>query len=1099
MSTHNIHIKIIFLALLAVGFAGLNAQAQDTKWNGSVSTDWFNAANWNNGVPSSNSEVTIKWISPSNFEPTLTASTKIDKLIMGPNDQTLKIAPGVTLTVKDEITIGNSGTLDVGDGHLIVKGETETGGNITVAGGSVIFEDDFEFTSSGTFTVGTGSVTMEDDFVQSGNTVFNLGNGTITLKDDTEFEGSATFNAGGGTINLDPPDDVELEFNGGSNFNADSSTVNLSGEVEITSSSNQDVTFHNLNIKDGAEVEADLDVTVTNNMDVEGNSDYQQSSGTNLNVIGEVTGEPQVSAPAPYITSIEIINSTSIKAIFNMALDPTTATKAANYQVKSGISASSTVLDNISTNPVLGGSNNNEVTITFDNLTIAQTGIYYLHVTNVKNTANKSVNNPHVKRFGYPAPPTFYSRVSGDWSTNSTWSTVSHTGPAANKSPASTQGSDVFIGNGHTVTVSTGATLSDVNSVQVESSSKLLVGNSGVLQLRNKVITGAGTFDVGDGKIGIGSAEGLSTSGATGNIQTSTRIFSTSGSYVYNGSASQNTGSGLPSEVKNLDIDNAQNVRLTDNVKVTVTLDLSAGSLVIPSGKNLIANSKNITSGNLIMEHTIAGTTGWRLLSSPLSTTYQDLLDKTMTQGYPGAYYSTGSNPGDTLQPNVMWYDETYHTNVDGLPATDNDRWRAPASASTNLTEGRGLYTFIFGDIDADPLYNNKFPLPITLTVEGQENEGNGSEVNLNVTYTADADSGWNLVGNPYAATINWDDVSDWTKTNMDQTIYVWDAGATTFRTWNGSTGDLPSQGLISPFQGFWVKANAANPTLKVSKNAKTFGGSYVGKMVNQSTEQPKISLSIQSKKGLEAATHIMFTENAKLGKDPYDAYQLVPPPGIQSYVSISTAGQNSTPFAINNLPRFFGKPIEIPIYVNAYENGFSSNTDLELSIQKIDDLPEGWTVQLRDNRTKAKIDLSQTRSYHFVTKASSKQKAPNLGFGSKPKIAGNHKSDSPRFTLVISPGEDAANLPSSYKLEQNYPNPFNPTTNIQFDLPIQSYTELTIFDMLGRKVETLVSKELQAGTHTYIWNASRASSGIYLYRMVTHESVTTKKMLLIK
>jgi hypothetical protein len=1099
VSIYNYSIKILFLALLALGVAGMDAHAQNTRWNGSVSTDWFNAANWSKGVPTSNSKATIGYISSGNFEPIITANTTIDQLRLGSNSQTVKIASGVTLTVNDDIDIGNSATLDVGNGHLIVKGETDTGGNILVDGGSITFEDEFEFDGGGTFTVNTGSVNMNDEFKQGGNSTFNLGSGTITIKDDTEFEGSATFNAGSGTINLDPPDDSELEFNGGSSFNSDSSTVNISGEVEISSSSNQDVTFHNLNIEDGAEVTADLDVTVNNNMDVGSNSDYNQEPGTNLNVVGDVTGEPQVSAPAPYITKIEIINSTTIKAIFNMALKQSTATSAGNYMVKSAISASSTVLDNISTSPVLGGSNNNEVTITFDNLTIAQSGFYYLHVKNVENTSGKAVNDPHVKRFGYPPPPKFYSRTNGDWNSNSTWSTVSHTGPAANKRPANTQNSIAIIGNGNTVTVASGATLNNVHSVNVQASSKLLVDNSGVLQLRDKVITGDGTFEVGSGKIGIGSPDGITSSGAAGNIQTTSRIFSTSGSYVYNGSAGQITGNGLPATVNNLDIDNAQNVRLTDNVEVTGTLDLSDGSLVIPSGKNLIANTKNITSGNLRMERMITGSTGWRLLSSPLSTAYEDLLDKTITQGYSGAYYSTGSNPGDTLQPNVMWYDETYHTNSAGLPATDNDRWRAPASASTNLTPGRGLYTFIFGDIDADPLYNDKFPLPINLIVQGQENEGNGTEVDLNVSYTAAADSGWNLVGNPFAASINWDDVSNWTKTNIDQTIYVWDPAATTFRTWNGSTGDLPSQGLIAPFQGFWVKANAANPSLKVGKEAKTFGGTFVGKAVSKSAQQPKISIHVRSKDGHEAATHLMFSENAKLGKDPYDAYQLVPPPGIQAYVSISTSAENGTPFAINNLPRHFGKTIEIPVYVDAYKNGFSSNTDLELSFQKLDDLPAGWSVQLRDNRTKAKIDLNHTNSYSFVSKASSKRKAPNYGMGSKPKIAGNHNSDSPRFTIIISPGEDAADLPSSYKLEQNYPNPFNPTTNIQFDLPLQTYTELTIFDMLGRKVETLVSKELQAGTHTYIWNAAGVSSGIYLYRLVTSENVTTKKMTLIK
>ncbi len=217
------------------------------------------------------------------------------------------------------------------------------------------------------------------------------------------------------------------------------------------------------------------------------------------------------------------------------------------------------------------------------------------------------------------------------------------------------------------------------------------------------------------------------------------------------------------------------------------------------------------------MKQTITGSNGWRLLSSPISSTYTDFLDGIVTQGYSGAFYSTGSNPGDTVQPNVLYYLESY-------PGTDNQRWRAPSTAGTTVTSGRGLYTYIFGNIAGDSRYNNSFP--ITLSVEGQEHEG---PVNLNVTYTTAADSGWSLVGNPYAATIDWDNNTNWTKTNIDGTIYVWDYSTNQYKTWNGTTGDL-GDGLISPFQGFWVKANGTSPSLIVDEDAKNTGGSYVGK-----------------------------------------------------------------------------------------------------------------------------------------------------------------------------------------------------------------------------------------------------------------------------
>ncbi|MFN3561802.1 MAG: T9SS type A sorting domain-containing protein [Chloroherpetonaceae bacterium] len=89
----------------------------------------------------------------------------------------------------------------------------------------------------------------------------------------------------------------------------------------------------------------------------------------------------------------------------------------------------------------------------------------------------------------------------------------------------------------------------------------------------------------------------------------------------------------------------------------------------------------------------------------------------------------------------------------------------------------------------------------------------------------------------------------------------------------------------------------------------------------------------------------------------------------------------------------------------------------------------------------------------------------------------------------------------SDFTLEQNYPNPFNPTTTIRYAIPTAGQVRLELFDVLGRKVATLVNQRQAAGTHTYTLNAARyaLASGTYFYRLQVGNQVETKKMMLVK
>jgi spore germination protein YaaH len=91
--------------------------------------------------------------------------------------------------------------------------------------------------------------------------------------------------------------------------------------------------------------------------------------------------------------------------------------------------------------------------------------------------------------------------------------------------------------------------------------------------------------------------------------------------------------------------------------------------------------------------------------------------------------------------------------------------------------------------------------------------------------------------------------------------------------------------------------------------------------------------------------------------------------------------------------------------------------------------------------------------------------------------------------------------LPEVFSLSQNFPNPFNPSTTIRFSVPAKAPVRLTVIDMLGREVATLVDEELEPGTHTVQFNAQSVAvaSGTYLYRLTSGDLHLVKKMILVK
>jgi hypothetical protein len=102
-----------------------------------------------------------------------------------------------------------------------------------------------------------------------------------------------------------------------------------------------------------------------------------------------------------------------------------------------------------------------------------------------------------------------------------------------------------------------------------------------------------------------------------------------------------------------------------------------------------------------------------------------------------------------------------------------------------------------------------------------------------------------------------------------------------------------------------------------------------------------------------------------------------------------------------------------------------------------------------------------------------------------------------PEYKAAVS--KNSGTKPGDFALRQNYPNPFNPTTNIKYRLMNKGHVTLKVFNMLGQEVATLVNKAQNAGEYAVAFDASKLTSGIYVYRLETGNYSLSRKMLLLK
>ena len=164
------------------------------------------------------------------------------------------------------------------------------------------------------------------------------------------------------------------------------------------------------------------------------------------------------------------------------------------------------------------------------------------------------------------------------------------------------------------------------------------------------------------------------------------------------------------------------------------------------------------------------------------------------------------------------------------------------------------------------------------------------------------------------------------------------------------------------------------------------------------------------------------------------------------------------------------------------------------------------WADSIGSSKTMVGV-LNDYFDLAYATSVAAWQPASPPKAGIMVYAANNLKSytDSVFSALVVKEtngvdgGTQREGIPQEIALLQNYPNPFNPTTTIRYELPFASHVSLTVFDVLGRHVRTLVNTFGQAGRHEAIFNAENVASGIYFYRLEAGGSVETRKLTVLR
>ncbi|GAB3855339.1 hypothetical protein GCM10028822_26060 [Hymenobacter terrigena] len=624
-------------------------------------------------------------------------------------------------------------------------------------------------------------------------------------------------------------------------------------------------------------------------------------------------------------------------------------------------------------------------------------------------------------------------------------------------------------GSYNSITVQPGGLLTLLGATSVASAVQVQTG--GVFSTSCKTLTGAATFELQAGaELQICDPAGIAATGATGAIQvTGNRTFDVDASYTYNGTAAQLTGAGLPAQVRNLTVNNSLGLTLSQGVSIAQVTRLQTGNLSTngqafvllssAAGTALIDNTGGVVTGSGTMQRAVTSTvTGpaYRHFSSPVAgATFASLSMPGFVPTFNPAYNTSGTPGAVAPFPTVFGYDEGRIATVTSNYGAFDKGWFSPADATDVMQPTRG-YTVNAPVTTAPVAFTGTF--------------NNAAQPSGALNRGTDADAGWQLLGNPYPAPLDWSTVAPAQRPGLDAAAYVYQSTghyAGTYRSYANGVGTSP---LVVAGSGYFVRVSTPGTPGAVNLTNANRVTSFAAQPVfgrGVADTRPLLHLQLTGTT-LSDDAFLYLQAGATAGVDAeFDAVKLPNPSGLDLATLASTR-----PLAINGLPLLGAAEVVVPLHLRVPQAG---NFTFEVA-----DLNNfgSTTVLLRDAATGTQQLLAAGTRYAFTLATAA--------------------SGTGRFSLVLRPATVTATRAELNSTTVSlYPNPAHSSFTVLLPpLTGQREVRATLFNALGQAVLTRTI-ELNAAGATAEFQTSALAVGVYTLRLQAAGQTLTKRVVL--